>query len=186
MDGLSNETRYGYDADGNRVSTKRWDKVANVETTIETDAFDAVGNRHTVTDANGNQVTYTFDAANRLLTRIVDPTGLNLKTSYAYDAKGQQVSVTDPALTVTQTTYDLAGRTVQVAVDPTGLNLRTQYTYDLAGNQVTVVEGYGTTAARTTQYTYDALNRRTSTLDALGNLETYTSDAAGNKIETTH
>jgi YD repeat-containing protein len=58
--------------------------------------------------------------ANRLLTRAVDPSGLNLVTTYGYDAKGQIVSVTDPKGAVIAREFDLAGQTVRQVVDPRG------------------------------------------------------------------
>lgn len=185
VDAQGNETRYSYDADGNLLTVKHWDKANNTETPLSVSSYDATGNRLTTQDANGTTVQYAYDAAGRILTRTVDPSGLGLVTRTTYDALGRAVSVTDPSGTVTRTTYDAAGRAVQVAVDPEGLNLRTRYTYDFAGNMVTVVEGEGTSAARTTQYAYDSLGRRTRTvIDPLGLAltSTYAYDQNGNLV----
>jgi YD repeat-containing protein len=162
VDGLGNESRFEYDKNGNLVSEKRWDKTTGVETTVATHGYDTAGLlKLSETDANGNVVAYTYDAAGRMLTRRVDPTGLDLTTTYQYDAKGQAVKVTDANGNVTQTTFDRSGRVIEVAVDPTGLNLRTRYEYDLDGHVLTLTEGYGTSDARRTAYEYDNLGRRT-------------------------
>lgn len=161
VDGLGNETRFGYDKNGNLVSEKRWDKTANVETTVATHGYDTAGLlKLSTTDANGNLVAYTYDAAGRVLTRNVGAGTLNLTTTYQYDAKGQAVTVTDANGNVTQTTFDRSGRVIEVAVDPASLNLRTRYEYDLDGHVLTLTEGYGTPEARRTAYEYDNLGRR--------------------------
>ncbi|MBI2305748.1 MAG: RHS repeat protein, partial [Rhodocyclales bacterium] len=185
IDGRGNETRHGYDADGKLLTVRRWDKLAGVETLVETRNYDAVGNLLTSQDANGNDIAYSYDAANRLLTRRVDPAGLDLATTYAYDAQGRQISVTDANNVVTRTTYDLGGRAVLLVVDPDGLDLRTRYTYDLDGRRLTMVEAYGTPEARTTQVDYDSLGRRTRTVVDPGGLDlatTYAYDRNDNLV----
>ncbi|MFX8207326.1 RHS repeat domain-containing protein, partial [Acinetobacter baumannii] len=87
--------------------------------------YDQAGRLIETIDANGNKVDYTYDAANRLLSRTIDPNGLNLVTRYQYDAKGERVSTTDANGVVTQVAYDLKGQVVSQTVDPTGLNLTT-------------------------------------------------------------
>lgn len=153
-DGRENSTTYTYDKNGNLTATTDPAGTRSAQ-------YDGASRVTQTTDANGNVTTYTYDAANRVLTRTVDPTGLNLTTSYTYDAKGQTATMTDAEGTVTQTTYDNKGQVTAVAVDPSGLNLRTTYTYDARGKTLTVTEGAGTATTRVTQYTYDALGRRT-------------------------
>ncbi|MEK7412148.1 MAG: hypothetical protein AAB263_02390, partial [Planctomycetota bacterium] len=95
------------------------------------------------------------------LTKAVDPSGLNLKTTYSYDGQGRTLTVTDANNTATQYECDAKGQLKAVIVDPTGLNLRTEYTYDDAGHTLTVTEGASVPAeTRTTQYVYDTLGRR--------------------------
>jgi len=160
VDGRGNETRSSYDADGKLTAVRHWEAATGVETTLEHNSYDALGNLILTEDANGNTVAYTYDAAQRLLSRRVDPDGLDLTTTYAYDASGRQVSVTDPKGTVTRTRYDQGGRITEVALDPTGLNLVTTYGYDLEGRVLSVTEGAGSATARLTQYHYDSLGRR--------------------------
>ncbi|WP_459569053.1 carbohydrate-binding protein, partial [Cupriavidus sp. 8B] len=176
-DGNGNQTIYTYDHDGNLIGTSS--PLAQ-----SSSRFDQTGRLIETTDANGNEVVYTYDAANRLLSRTVDPNGLGLTTYYQYDAKGEQISVTDANGTVTQTSYDLKGQVLSQTVDPSGLNLTTIYTYDDAGRVLTVTDPKGTS----TQYVYDALGRRVEEhVDPAGlNLtRRYAYDAAGNVVSAT-
>jgi YD repeat-containing protein len=154
-DGAGDITAYTYDADGQLLTTK--DALGNTTTNV----YDADGELTQTTDATGHAVTYTYNASGKVLTRTVDPAGLNLTTSYAYDGEGRELSITDATGSVTTYAYDAAGRVLtQVQDAGTGkLNLTTTYTYDGTGKTLTVTVGAGTSAARTTQYVYDNLER---------------------------
>ncbi|MGO4502617.1 putative Ig domain-containing protein [Dyella sp. 2YAF14] len=159
-DGLNDVTTFTYDGDGNLLTTK--DALGN----ISSNQYDADDHLIQTTDATGHVVSYSYDASGRVLTRTVDPSGLNLKTSYAYDGEGRQLSITDPMNSVTTYAYDADGNVLtQVQDAGTGkLNLTTTYTYDGAGKALTVTVGAGTSAARTTQYVYDNLERLSQTI----------------------
>lgn len=177
VDGLGNTTQYSYDKNGNLLST------ATPLTTTQ-NRYDHASRLSGTIDANGKITAYSFDAANRVLTRQVDTQGVNLTTTYQYDAKGQQVVVTDPNGVPTQIGFDLKGRTVSQTVDPNGLRLTTRYSYDGSGNVLTVTNPGGTV----TQYVYDNLGRRIEQhVDPSGlNLTTYTSyDKKGNAVTVT-
>ena len=176
-DGNGNTTIYGYDRDGNLLST-------TTALTVTTNAYDRSGRLSQTTDANGTVVTLDYDAANRLVTRTVDPSGLALVTTYKYDAKGQSIEVTDPNGTLTRVAYDLKGQVISRTIDPAGLNLVTQYTYDGTGNTLTVVDPNGIT----TRYEYDKLGRRIGeSVDPAGlNItRTYSYDKNGNLTSST-
>ena len=176
-DGKGQVTSYSYDRNGALVQT-------STPLTTSTSTYDAAGRLQETTDARGNKVAYGYDAANRVLTRRVDPSGLNLTTTYGYDGKGQRVSVTDPTGVVTTIEYDRKGQVAKQTVDPTGLNLQTVYTYDASGNTLTVRSPAGTL----TQYAYDTLGRRTQErVDPAGlNLQrTWTYDRNGNAVTST-
>jgi YD repeat-containing protein len=172
-DARGNTTTYSYDKSGNLIGT-------SAPLSVSTSAsYDKTGLKLTSTDANGVVTNYSYEAANRLLTRTLDPTGLNLVTTYGYDAKGQSVGVTDPKGVVTITEFDLAGRTVRQIVDPAGLHLTTSYTHDTTGKVLTVTDPNG----NVTRYTYDGAGRRIKEqVDPSGlNLtRSYEYDAAGN------
>jgi len=176
-DGNGNTTVYSYDPDGNLVTTTS-------PTGQTTSQYDQAGRLIETVDANGNKVDYTYDAANRLLSRTIDPNGLNLVTRYQYDAKGERISTTDANGVVTQVAYDLKGQVISQTVDPAGLNLTTTYTYDDVGHVLTVTDPKGVV----TQYVYDALGRRIeSHVDPAGLdiTRSYTYDADGNVVAAT-
>lgn len=196
-DGNGHLTSYRYDRNGALLEV-----ITPLGSSGRT--YDSSGLLTETRDANGNRIVYTYDAAQRVLTRRVDPDGLNLTTTYAYDAKGQRIAVTDANGVVTTTGYDRNGRAMTQTVDPAGLNLQTTYAYDARGNTLTVTSPGGTV----TQYTYDALGRRiaervdpagldlqrswsydgngnvVASTDARGNVTRYAYDAAGRLVFT--
>ncbi|MEO6938251.1 MAG: hypothetical protein ABI171_23185 [Collimonas sp.] len=95
-DGLGNTTQYSYDKNGNLLSS-----ATPLATTSS--SYDHANRLASSTDANGTITVYSFDAANRILSRQLDTKDLKLTTMYQYDAKGQQVIVTDPSGVATTT-----------------------------------------------------------------------------------
>jgi YD repeat-containing protein len=154
VDGRGNVTRYGYDRNGSLSSVT--DALGN----SELERYDRAGNQTEHTDARGITTLTRYDAAQRVLSRTVDPQGLALTTRYSYDAKGQVVTITAPDQTVTLTEYDPRGQITTVTRDANGLKLRTTYSWDARGQQLSVTEAAGTSVAATTAYSYDALGRR--------------------------
>ncbi|AMO95566.1 RHS Repeat family protein [Collimonas fungivorans] len=177
-DGLGNVTQYSYDKNGNLLST-----TAPLTTTTSS-TYDHANRLTSTIDARGTITAFSFDAANRVLTRQVDPNGLNLTTRYQYDAKGQQVVTTDANGVATQISFNLKGQVLSQTLDPAGLKLTTRYSYDGSGNVLTVTSPGGTV----TQYVYDNLGRRVEQhVDPSGlNLTTSTSyDKKGNAVTVT-
>lgn len=171
-DGRNNTTSYDYDKNGNLVGTNR--PVGSA-----TAAYDQRNRLIEERDANGNLVSYEYDAANRVLSRTVDPTGLNSTTQYVYDAKGQRISVIDANNNRTDVAYDRNGRTLSQTVDPAGLALKTSYAHDKRGNVVSVTGPDGSV----TEYAYDTLGRRvreTTDPAGLALTKTYAYDDKGN------
>ncbi|MBB5447926.1 MULTISPECIES: hypothetical protein, partial [unclassified Paraburkholderia] len=181
-DGRGNATRYAYDLDGNLTG------VTDATGATVTRSYDHAGNLIDTVDARGTHTTYSYDAADRVLTRTLDPAGLNLTTRYEYDATGQTTRVTEPSGVVTETRYDAGGHAVGVTTDVGGLNLLTTFTYDGLGNVLTVTEGAGSSNPRVTQNVYDKAGRLTSTVvDPAGlRLTTgYAYDANGDVVSVT-
>ncbi|MDB5842116.1 MAG: rane protein of unknown function, partial [Herminiimonas sp.] len=108
-DGHGEVTRFSYDRNGNLLET------ATSLTTVSS-RYDGANRLTQTTDANGNTVAFSYDAANRLLTRLVDPGGLHLATTYTFDAKGRQIGITDPNGVVTGIHYDLKGQVISRTV----------------------------------------------------------------------
>lgn len=199
-DGRNNSTSYTYDDNG-----RLKDVITPAGTT--THKYDRAGQEFEVVDAKNVRTAYSYDAAGRMLTRTVDPGGLNLVSKSFYDAKGQAIWSQDASGVWTKTEYDLKGQVTAVIVDPTsipnitstqtaitltsnpgGLSLRTEFTYDARGKTLTVTEGAGSTQPQVTQYTYDKLGRRTQEAvnpTGLNLRTTYTYDLTNNVVART-
>ncbi len=98
----------------------------------------------TVVDANGVNVTQTFDRLNRLLTRQVPGQGTE---SFQYSARGL-TNYTGPDSKVTRYVYDAAGRKTS---EITPKNETIGYTYNTASDLLTLTDGRG----KVTTWTYD-------------------------------
>ncbi|MEO6936655.1 MAG: LysM peptidoglycan-binding domain-containing protein [Collimonas sp.] len=176
-DGLGNVTQYSYDKNGNLLSTA-------TPLSVTASSYDRANRVIQIKDANGNLTSYSYDVANRLLTRQVDPSGLNLTMLYQYDARGQNVVTTDANGVATQVSFNLRGQAISQTLDPSGLRLTTQYAYDGTGNVLSVTSPGGSV----TRYVYDNQGRRIEQhVDPAGlNLSTYTSyDKKGNAVAVT-
>ncbi|MEM7534453.1 MAG: cytochrome D1 domain-containing protein [Chloroflexota bacterium] len=198
-DGLTVQTRYTYDVNGQLARTADGRGSETVYLYDEADQLinmiDAAGHAITrtygldgqiasETDADGYTTRYIYDGLDRLVEQIVDEGGLNLTTEYVYDLNDNLLTMTDPVGTMICYTYDSHNRRTSETHDCGGLNLRTRYAYDLNGNRVYVTNERNTV----TYYEYDALNRNTLIRedDAGLRLETrYQFDAAGNLAQIT-
>jgi len=158
----TNTTTYSYNLDGQVTSIS--DTISGASTPLESRQYDSAGREVSQTDANGIVTSFSYDAANRVLTRTVDPTGLNLSTTYVYDGEGRTMNTTNSNGVVTTTQYDADGRVTQVTLDPSHLNIVTQYQYNNEGDVITLTQGANSNNPRVTQYTYDALGRRKTEL----------------------
>lgn len=189
-DAANRITSYTYDKDGN-VKTVTQTPVSGTNL-VTTNSYDKAGRLQQTTDARGVITRYTYDAANRVLTRVEDygTNKLNLTTTYTYDAKGQQISVTDASGSVTTFSYDLAGQQLRVIQDEGSgkLNITTDYTYRADGKVSSVTQAVGTAAAVSTTYEYDVLGRLTrQAVDPTGinEVTVWRHDANGNIVSQT-
>lgn len=120
--------------------------------------YDAAGNVASVTDAQGNTTTYTYDVRNR---KISETQPGDIVTQYGYDAVGNLISVTDPRGFITTYAYDALNRKVSEQ-DPDSEGTPgatdgpfTQYAYDANGNLVATTDPLGHVSFTV----YDVLNR---------------------------
>lgn len=135
-------------------------------------------------NANGVNLGYRYDEANRLAYVDDTSTGLPVRTtSYTYNPNGSLESVTYPNAVAHAYTYDTLNRLRTLNVTA-GVATVHSYDYKLkpSGHRWQVTEG-----AKTTTYTYDDLHRLTGETvasDPHGNngTVTYSLDAVGNRL----
>lgn len=111
-----------------------------------------------LTDALGNRLAYTLDAAGRRLSETV------------YDAQGVVVRTGSAR-------YDVAGRVLEER-DASAAPVAS-YSYDAAGNRLTHTDALGAT----TRYAYGFLGRLTHEQDPLGAQVAYGYDAADRLVQ---
>jgi len=184
-DGKGNVTSYSYDSAGN-LTTMTPPSPLGAHTFV----YDAAGRKVSERDGRGNTaytcydlddritqvsyttaacaspsgVTYAFDAAGNMTSRVTAATGATV--SWTYDGQNRVTMQSDSAGS-SSTTYDPAGN-VLTFTDGGGA---TTYTYDDTNNVVTLAEPGGTCPAGTitpnttkcTLFTYNDNNKRLTT-----------------------
>ena len=172
-------TNYEYDAWGHLVRTTDSTGYNSGATT-----YDLNGNALTVTDANGNVTTNTYDALNRVLTAntICSDTSKNVSKSYVYDNMGRVRSKTANGVQ-TSYQYDSLGRVYQELSPKSFKGYFYEGISQYAKEQLVGINHQ--TMYSSTQYEYDA-EMRIAQVKESGNLTaTYTYDANGNKVSET-
>ncbi len=159
-------TEFTYDGNGNTTSMRdgngnlstwmidgydRPVKLTYADGSFENYVFDANGNLTAWTTGAGVPVSYSYDALNRLRTRVT-PSSTD---SFGYDAGSRLVSATN-SIAAAAFTYDHQDRIVAATTTLPGLPpFHTGYRYDALGNRTRVEypDGFGL------DYAYDGLNR---------------------------
>ncbi|WP_343821154.1 LysM peptidoglycan-binding domain-containing protein [Dyella marensis] len=142
-------TSYTYDADGN-VLSKTEGSQSGGSALVTAYTYDGAGHVLTTTVAGGTDAAsttkYVYDNLGRLTRKIVDPTGLQITTTYAYDANDNLVASTDGNGATTYTIYNEANEAV-FTITPAGqpgsaMGAVTQQSYD-ANGRVVATHAYG-------------------------------------------
>jgi YD repeat-containing protein len=174
-------THYNYDPLDHPVDAIRNYKDGQ-NSTIDTNVaehygYDVLGNRLTVTDANGSGHTthYGYDLLNRQVS-VIDP--VNNSQSSSYDALGKLLSHSDGNGATVQYEYDALDR--KVKDNYPGSEPYVTFVYDALGRTASMSDGLGTTT-----WTYDALGRVTSITDPDGAKVAYSYDPLGRRTSLT-
>jgi len=190
-------TLYGYDANGNRISTQ--DPLSNNSSA----AFDALNRLVQQTDTLLGVASYTYDARDNL-TAVTDANGNT--TTYSYDGLGNVTAINSPDTGVASFTFDAAGN-VLTRMDAKGdtttyqydaLNRLSQVTYQDATTEAYVfdagVNGIGRLSSVTddsgsTTWSYDQQGRITSKQQIIGSVTLttgYSYDSQGRVSQMTY
>lgn len=127
--------------------------------------YDNNGNLTSSTDAQGRVSTYTYDAANRLVSSRAPDGG---STVMEYDAQGNLASVTDPRSLQTRYTYNGFGQVTSIISPDTGM---TTFGYDSASRLSSEIRADG----KTISYYWDSLGRKRAKISS-GVTETFNYD----------
>jgi RHS repeat-associated protein len=137
-------------------------------------AYDADGNRTSLSVNAAPYLSYQYDALNRL-TRETDAAGAAV--TYSYDAASRQTARTLPNGVATAYAYDDLNRLTRLT-DSAGANTFSdrQYSYDAASNLTQTNEPTGASS-----FSYDALDRIVAAAQPAQSSESYAYDAVGNR-----
>jgi RHS repeat-associated protein len=143
------QTSNSYDADGHLTAVARSNGSTNQ---VVTTSYNLTGTILSVTDANGNRTTRTYDLNDRLqsVTQMVSA-GMNRLTQFNYDTLNRLASV----------------------IDNTG-NTAQQYSYTANGKLSTFTDARG----NATSYTYDGFDRLSQTTYPIGSTGTHTTESS--------
>ena len=150
-----------YDADDRVTATTLPQDTATTPVRRTTYTYDGVGNRLTVTSADGN---------------VSGAAAGSYTTTTGYDAVDQPITVTDAAGHIVTTGYDDVGDPV-TSTDPLGHTTVTAYDLDHRPTTVTDAAGYASTTA------YDLDGLKTSSTDRNGNTTLFGYDQDGRLIQ---
>lgn len=174
-------TSYQYDANGQLIHTDA------PENTLIDYHYDSVGNLIWQQDAAGHIQRYSYNAEGCVLSKTIDPDGLNLISTYTYDAVGRQLQIIE-GKRCTQFTYDNQGNLIKQCVDPGGLNLITEFSYTVDNHLAREISYNPQGINKVMTYEWDALGRCVSSTldpDGLGLTTSYQYDKSGNLISQT-
>ncbi|RSM75766.1 hypothetical protein DL991_27240 [Amycolatopsis sp. WAC 01375] len=171
MDAAGRVTRYTYSWDGMPIRAIRvvpaTAKAAEREIELWKRSYDALGNVTSETSAAGTRTTTgKYSPAGKMLEQVLDPSGVNRKTTHTNDLWGRpiQIAVSDKdRAQTTKLTYDAGGRVAETRVVTSAGDLVTKKTYDEYGRVLTITDPRGVAGAQLEAYTsavrYDEMGR---------------------------
>lgn len=156
-DGASHLTQYAYDG-FNRLATTTYPDASTEQITL----YDANSNIKTKVNRAGQTFTYTYDALNRMLTKVIPAYGSTAANTIttAYDLGGRITQTSDTPGDIVALTRDTAGRVTKTTTTVAGSlsAVAASYTLDKNGNRTKLTWPGGYFVG----YCYDSLNRMTA------------------------
>ncbi|MBI3675384.1 MAG: RHS repeat protein, partial [Proteobacteria bacterium] len=160
-----------YDADGStHITAFAYDGFDRLLTTTFPDAtteqlsYDADGDVLTKLNRSGQTLTFTYDALDRLATKLMPASPSNITTTWTYDLAGRITNLSDTPGNQLAYSFDTAMRVTSVATTIPGLSgaKTISYQYDVAGNRtrLTWPDAYYV------NYSYDTLGRMSWATDS--------------------
>ncbi len=170
---------FAYDRIGRLTQTTTKYSFLSGHTYTVSYAYDAAGNRTSMTDPANGVTNYSYDSLNHL-TGLTDFNSNSF--GFTYDALSRRTQLTRPNGVSTNYAYDNLSRLLSVLhqVGLTTIDGAT-YTYDNAGNRTSKVNQLN---GGTENYTYDQIYQLTQVVQGLNTTEAYTYDAVGNRLST--
>ena len=197
VDGLNQETIFGYDAVGNQVSFKtpllketkqvydalnRLIETTDAELGIITYSYDPANNLIGITTANSSVNSYSYNGFGNLLSQISPDTG---KTTFTYDLAGNLSSKTDAKNITINYRYDVLNRLTTIDYPDNAMDVELNYDIGLhsKGRLSTIIDGSGFT-----NYTYNIfgqVSRKTTRISGKSYTVSYGYNRAGQLIKIT-
>ena len=154
--------------------------------------YDALGNKISETDPNGNTTKYQYDALNRLaLVTLPAPGGDTVNsyqgtatTGYSYTPTGQVSDVVDALGRDTHSDYDSRGELIDVRQSAPGVAEPAAISSQ-AWSAAIWNANPALTSAPCTYYAYDQLGNQSQVTDPLGNVTQYGYDSMGDQTSVT-
>jgi RHS repeat-associated protein len=174
----SDTYQFAYDRMGRLIQTQTTYSFVGGRTFTVSYAYDAAGNRTTLTDPANGVTNYSYDSLNRL-TGLADFNSNSF--GFIYDALSRRTQLTRPNGISSNYAYDNLSRLLSVLHQVGGTTVDgATYTYDNAGNRTSKLNYLN---AVTENYTYDQIYQLTQVVDGLNNTtEAYTYDSVGNRL----
>ncbi len=145
------------------------------------DSYDGSGNVLTHTDELGHVTTYTYDAANNVISASTQlNTTTTVTTSYTYNSFGEVLTMTDPLGNVTTNTYDANGNLLSVTSPAPNGNTAasvTQFAYNSLGELTQITDPL----SNVSKLAYTPTGLISTITDAQQNVTTYQYDSRGNR-----
>lgn len=178
---LDDITSFAYDTAGNLLTSTNG--LGHVTTFA---GYDASGRPGSMTDPNGTQTLFTYDALGRLLTSKVKHStnsALDAETAYDYDVEGRVTGITLPATQKLSFVYDLAGQLLEIT---SADGEKQTFAHDAMGNvterKIKRADGV---ARSTITRTFDSIGRMLTETLGPGRTTTWAYDKNSNPVRTT-